>query len=175
MPQSRKSDTARSGGRADAPVAITGVGPLLHQWRERRRMSQLDLSLEAEISARHLSFVETGRAHPSRDMVLLLARVLDVPPRARNELLTAAGFAPMYRERPLDAPELSQVRRAPRLHAQAAGAVPRARPRPPLEHPDDQRAAGRVMACSSTRRAAEALSACRTRCPTSHPPFGRTS
>jgi len=75
-------------------------------------MSQLDLSLEAEISARHLSFVETGRAHPSRDMVLLLARVLDVPPRARNELLTAAGFAPMYRERPLDAPDLSQVRRA---------------------------------------------------------------
>ena len=75
-------------------------------------MSQLDLSLEAEISARHLSFLETGRARPSRDMALLLCRVLDVPPRARNEVLTAAGFAPMYRERPLDAPEMSQVRRA---------------------------------------------------------------
>ena len=102
----------RKPARPQTVLAGTGVGPLLRQWRERRRLSQLDLALEAEISARHLSFVETGRAHPSREMVLLLARVLDVPPRARNELLTAAGFAPMYRERPLDAPELSQVRRA---------------------------------------------------------------
>lgn len=111
MQHVRKGDASRPGGRPDAALA-GGVGGLLRQWRERRRMSQLDLSLEAEISARHLSFVETGRAHPSRDMVLLLARVLDVPPRARNELLVAAGFAPMYRERPLDAPEMSQVRRA---------------------------------------------------------------
>ena len=111
MQHIRKGDGSRPGGRPDAAFA-GGVGGLLRQWRERRRMSQLDLSLEAEISARHLSFVETGRAHPSRDMVLLLARVLDVPPRARNELLVAAGFAPMYRERPLDAPEMSQVRRA---------------------------------------------------------------
>ena len=75
-------------------------------------MSQLALAVEAEVSARHLSFIETGRAQPSREMLLLLARVLEVPPRARNELLLAAGFAPMYRERALDAPEMAQVRRA---------------------------------------------------------------
>src|SRR5215469_5728760 len=74
------------------------VGRLLKQWRERRRMSQLALAMEAEVSPRHLSFVETGRGHPSREMVLLLAGVLDVPPRARNDLLLAAGYAPIYRE-----------------------------------------------------------------------------
>src|SRR5438093_460072 len=87
-------------------------GQLLRQWRDRRRLSQLALALDAEVSARHLSFIETGRAQPSREMVLLLARVLEVPPRARNELLTAAGYAPMYRESGLEAPEMSQVRRA---------------------------------------------------------------
>jgi transcriptional regulator with XRE-family HTH domain len=88
------------------------VGILLRQWRERRRLSQLDLAIEAEISSRHLSFVETGRSHPSRAMVLLLAEALEVPPRARNDLLAAAGYAPMYRESNLDAPEMSQFRRA---------------------------------------------------------------
>ncbi len=90
----------------------TAVGTLLRQWRERRRMSQLGLAGEAGLSARHLSFVETGRAQPSRDLLLALARALEVPLRARNELLTAAGFASIYRETPLDAPELAQVRRA---------------------------------------------------------------
>jgi len=100
--------------RARGETRTTGgaVGQLLRQWRERRRMSQLDLSLEAEISARHLSFLETGRARPSRDMALLLCRVLDVPPRARNEVLTAAGFAPMYRERGLDDAALAKAREA---------------------------------------------------------------
>jgi transcriptional regulator with XRE-family HTH domain len=88
------------------------VGPLLKQWRERRRMSQLGLAMEAEISTRHLSFLETGRTQPSREMLLLLARVLEVPLRGRNELLVAAGFAPIYRETTLDAPEMGQVRRA---------------------------------------------------------------
>lgn len=88
------------------------VGRLLRQWRERRRMSQLTLAMEAEISSRHLSFVETGRSHPSREMVLLLAEVLDVPPRARNDLLAAAGYTPIYRESGLDAPEMAQFRRA---------------------------------------------------------------
>ena len=88
------------------------MGPLLRQWRERRKMSQLGLSGEAGLSTRHLSFVETGRAQPSREMVLALSRALEVPLRARNELLTAAGFAPIYRETTLDAPELTQVRRA---------------------------------------------------------------
>jgi transcriptional regulator with XRE-family HTH domain len=88
------------------------VGRLLRQWRERRGASQLGLAAEAGISARHLSFLETGRAQPSRDMVLLLSRVLDVPLRGRNELLAVAGYAPMYRETALDAPEMGQVRRA---------------------------------------------------------------
>src|SRR5262252_7001521 len=94
------------------PVSASVVGGLIRQWRERRRLSQLTLALDAEISARHLSFLETGRANPSRDMVLLLARVLEVPPRGRNELLLAAGYAPVYHERGLDAPEMAQVRRA---------------------------------------------------------------
>src|SRR5438094_2790360 len=88
------------------------AGASLRQWRERRRMSQLTLAVEAEVSSRHLSFIETGRAKPSREMVLLLARVLEVPPRGRNELLLAAGYAPVYLERGLASPELSQVRRA---------------------------------------------------------------
>ena len=92
--------------------SLSSLGPLLRQWRERRRMSQLALSLEAEISARHLSFMETGRSRPSREMVLLLSEVLDVPPRARNDLLAAAGYAPIYRESRLDAPEMAQFRRA---------------------------------------------------------------
>lgn len=96
---------------APAPGA-SDVGPLLRRWRERRRMSQLGLALEAGVSARHLSFLETGRARPSREMLVLLARVLEVPLRARNELLTAAGYAPVYRESGLDAPEMAQVRRA---------------------------------------------------------------
>jgi transcriptional regulator with XRE-family HTH domain len=88
------------------------VGDLLKQWRERRRLSQLALAIEAEISSRHLSFLETGRSRPSREMVLLLAEVLDVPPRARNDLLAAAGYAPIYRESSLDAPEMAGFRRA---------------------------------------------------------------
>jgi transcriptional regulator with XRE-family HTH domain len=90
----------------------SAVGNLLRQWRERRRMSQLALAIEAEISSRHLSFMETGRSRPSREMVLLLAEVLDVPPRARNDLLAAAGYTPIYRESDLDAPEMAQFRRA---------------------------------------------------------------
>ena len=94
------------------PDHASPFGTLLKHWRERRRLSQLGLAVEAEVSTRHLSFVETGRAQPSRDMVLLLARVLEVPPRARNELLIAAGYAPMYRERGLAAPDMAEVRRA---------------------------------------------------------------
>jgi transcriptional regulator with XRE-family HTH domain len=100
-----------SGTIAKRPKA-SPVGQLLKHWRERRRLSQLTLAVDAEISTRHLSFIETGRAQPSRDMVLLLARALDVPPRGRNDLLTAAGYAPVYRETALDAPEMTDVRRA---------------------------------------------------------------
>ena len=88
------------------------VGTLLRDWRLRRRLSQLDLAGEAEISTRHLSFVETGRAAPSREMVLRLANRLDVPLRERNRLLVAAGFAPMYGERGLDEPAMAAARQA---------------------------------------------------------------
>lgn len=88
------------------------IGDYLRQWRQRRRLSQLDLALDAEISARHLSFVETGRASPSREMVLRLAERLDVPLRERNVLLVAAGFAPAFPQRSLDDPALASVRAA---------------------------------------------------------------
>jgi transcriptional regulator with XRE-family HTH domain len=88
------------------------VGGLLREWRQRRRMSQLDLALEAEVSTRHLSFVESGRAQPSREMVLNLAERLSVPLRERNVLLVAAGFAPVFRERPLQDPALASARKA---------------------------------------------------------------
>ncbi len=88
------------------------MGELLRDWRQRRRLSQLDLAGDAGVSARHLSFVETGRARPSREMVLHLAEQLEVPLRERNELLLAAGFAPVYGRRGLDDPDMSAVRRA---------------------------------------------------------------
>jgi len=88
------------------------IGPLIKHWRERRRMSQLYLASEAEISSRHLSFIETGRATPSRAMVLRLAEYLDVPLRERNRLLTAAGFAPVFRERSLDDQSMQPARAA---------------------------------------------------------------
>jgi transcriptional regulator with XRE-family HTH domain len=103
---------ARHAASRSSRAPVNPVGRLLKQWRERRRMSQLGVALEAEISARHLSFLETGRAQPSRDMLMLLSRVLEVPLRSRNDLLTAAGYAAIYRETALDAPELAQVRRA---------------------------------------------------------------
>jgi transcriptional regulator with XRE-family HTH domain len=90
------------------------VGELLRQWRARRRLSQLELANQAEISTRHLSFVETGRSAPSRDMILHLAEQLEVPLRERNHLLLAAGFAPVYAETAWDAPHLSVVRAAVR-------------------------------------------------------------
>jgi len=90
-------------------------GRLLREWRSLRRRSQLDLSLDAEISARHLSFLETGRAQPSREMVLLLASVLEVPLRERNALLQAAGFAPAYRETGLSEPAMAEMVGALRL------------------------------------------------------------
>jgi transcriptional regulator with XRE-family HTH domain len=91
---------------------MSGVGPLLQHWRKSRRPSQLALAAEAAVSIRHLCFIETGRASPSRAMVLKLAEVLDVPLRERNAMLLAAGFAPVYRESELDAPALAAVRGA---------------------------------------------------------------
>ncbi|MDN3258531.1 helix-turn-helix transcriptional regulator [Streptomyces sp. CSDS2] len=96
--------------RTLSPAAGPGVGPLLRAWRERRRISQLELALRADSSARHISFIETGRSRPSEEMVLRLAERLQVPVRERNALLLAAGYAPRYAETPLDDPALEGVR-----------------------------------------------------------------
>lgn len=87
-----------------------GIGPLLRAWRDHRRVSQLELALRADSSARHISFVETGRSRPSEEMVLRLAEHLEVPVRERNALLLAAGYAPRFSETPLDDPALDAVR-----------------------------------------------------------------
>jgi len=104
-----------SGMITTAPSGLpvgSAIGPLLRDWRQRRRLSQLALALEASVSQRHLSFVESGRAQPSREMVLHLAGHLDVPLRERNRLLVAAGYAPIFSERSLDDPALAGARRA---------------------------------------------------------------
>ncbi|MDX3247967.1 helix-turn-helix transcriptional regulator [Streptomyces sp. ME18-1-4] len=93
-----------------AAPADPEVGPLLRAWRERRRLSQLELALRADSSARHISFVETGRSRPSEEMLLRLAEHLDVPVRERNALLLAAGYAPHYPQTPLDDPALDALR-----------------------------------------------------------------
>src|SRR5947208_10935441 len=100
-----------STARAERPQPLH-IGDHLREWRQRRHLSQLDLAGDAEISARHLSFVETGRSAPSREMVLKLAERLDVPLRERNVLLVAAGFAPAFPQRPLDDPALKSARAA---------------------------------------------------------------
>jgi transcriptional regulator with XRE-family HTH domain len=105
-------NTATHSARAAAPQPF---GDYLRHWRQHRRLSQLDLAQEAEISTRHLSFVETGRSVPSREMVLRLAERLDVPLRERNALLVAAGYAPMYRERGLNDPAFAPAKQAVEL------------------------------------------------------------
>ncbi|MEE4424200.1 MULTISPECIES: helix-turn-helix domain-containing protein [Streptomyces] len=92
------------------PETSTGVGALLREWRDRRRISQLELALRADSSARHISFIETGRSRPSQEMVLRLAEHLDVPVRERNALLIAAGYAPTFPETPLDDPAMDALR-----------------------------------------------------------------
>ena len=108
--------------RASLPtrVAVSDAQPpvfgrALREWRMARRRSQLELALEAEVSSRHLSFLETGRARPSREMVLVLASVLELPLRERNGLLKAAGFAPAYTETGLSEPEMAEMMAALRL------------------------------------------------------------
>jgi transcriptional regulator with XRE-family HTH domain len=106
---------SRPARRPAARTAPRPVGQLLRQWREHRRLSQLELSNQVEVSTRHLSFVETGRSRPSCEMILRLAEHLDVPLRERNRLLLAGGFAPVYPETALDSPRLAAVRDAVRL------------------------------------------------------------
>jgi transcriptional regulator with XRE-family HTH domain len=95
-----------------SPGGETGFPLLLKTWRQKRRLSQLDLALSSGVSQRHVSFLESGRANPSRSMILQLSETLDVPLRERNAWLTAAGFAPIFRTRPLDDPQMSQVMNA---------------------------------------------------------------
>jgi transcriptional regulator with XRE-family HTH domain len=103
-------------------TAPSPVGQLLREWRERRRLSQLDLSIQADISTRHLSFVETGRSRPTPEMILRLTEHLEVPLRERNQLLLAGGYAPAYPHHALDEPELASVRAA--LHQVLRGHEP---------------------------------------------------
>jgi transcriptional regulator with XRE-family HTH domain len=106
-PRSRKATTA-----GDDPAAAPAFGSLLRAWRTARRYSQLELASETRVSQRHLSFLESGRANPSRGMVMHLTQVLQVPLRERNDLLIAAGFAPLYPERPLRDAGMAAVRQA---------------------------------------------------------------
>lgn len=103
---------ASVGDTRDVPASAEPIGPLLRRWRRLRGLSQLDLAIGAEVSARHISFVETGRTVPSGAMVLRLAEYLHIPLRERNRLLVAAGHAPLYRERPPDDPDSGRVRDA---------------------------------------------------------------
>jgi transcriptional regulator with XRE-family HTH domain len=115
METARRAPTMAPMSLAATSTARSGppsFGAHLRHWRQLRRLSQEGLADEARISTRHLSFVETGRALPSREMVLRLAERLQVPLRERNAMLVAAGYAPMYRERPLDDPQLAPVRAA---------------------------------------------------------------
>lgn len=93
-------------------LAPAGFGPLLRQWRTARRLSQQQLAIDSEVSTRHISYIENGKSSPSREMVLILASALDLPLRERNSLLSSAGFAPVYRETNLSAPEMLPVRQA---------------------------------------------------------------
>jgi len=97
------------------PAAPTGFPRLLRDWRQKRRLSQLDLALSSGVSQRHVSFLESGRAQPSRNMILQLSEALEVPLRERNGWLNAAGFAPLFKARPLDDPQMNQVMGAVRM------------------------------------------------------------
>lgn len=97
------------------PTDTSPFAHLLKTWRQKRRLSQLELALESGVSQRHLSFLELGRAKPSRSMILQLSETLEVPLRERNDWLIAAGFAPIFRARPLDDPQMSQVMAAVRM------------------------------------------------------------
>src|SRR5688572_30813541 len=106
------AEGARPMSQETSRVEVTPVGRLIRHWRHARKKSQLALALQAGVSARHLGFLEIGRANPSREMLLLLAGVLDVPLRERDALLLAAGYAPMYTETGLDAPQMEHARKA---------------------------------------------------------------
>lgn len=131
---------------APGPGGVSPVGSILKQWRGLRGLSQLELAHDANTSARHLSFVETGRARPSREMVQRFAEALDMPLRERNALLTAAGFAALYRERPLDDDAMAQARRALELILKAHEPFPAVIMSRTWDLVAANQAAGRLMA-----------------------------
>lgn len=110
VPAAARPAARTATGTPPAPSAQTSVGALLREWRERRRVSQLALSIEADVSTRHLSYVETGRSRPSPGLVARLGEVLDVPLRERNRLMLAAGYAPAHPETPVDGAALESLR-----------------------------------------------------------------
>jgi transcriptional regulator with XRE-family HTH domain len=114
-----KSDTHPPG-----PISESTIGEQIKYWRNRARISQLDLALECDSSTRHLSFVETGRAHPSRKLLLTLIQYMEVPLRSRNAMLISAGYAPVYEETGLSAPEMDQVRSMLNIMVQQNGLFP---------------------------------------------------
>ena len=114
MPPTLTTNGPATDARA-RPGAASAFSHLLRGWRQKRRLSQLDLALTAGVSQRHLSYLESGRAKPSRNMILQLSETLEVPLRERNDWLTAAGFAPVFRARALDDPQMVQVMGAVRL------------------------------------------------------------
>jgi transcriptional regulator with XRE-family HTH domain len=121
----RRPRGAKVPGMGDSNgTAAPAIGPLVRSWRAAKGKSQLDLALEAGISSRHLSFIETGRSNPSRDMVVTLAIALEVPLRDRNTWLEAAGYAALYPETPLDAPSMTEVRAALNYILEAHGPNP---------------------------------------------------
>ena len=135
-----------------ASSAAPAVGDLLRGWRRRRGLSQLEVSLDAAVSARHLSFVETGRARPSRELVLHLAEHFDVPLRERNALLLAAGYAPAYGETPLDAEADGARAGRARQGARRPRAVPGGDRGPALGPGVGERAGARRCSPTASRR-----------------------
>lgn len=118
------SGTTLSNPTSRLSVTESGFSQLLKSWRQKRRMSQLDLALSANVSQRHVSFLEQGRAKPSRSMILQLSEALEVPLRERNDWLTAAGFAPVFKARPLDDPQMGQVMSAVNMMLKAHAPFP---------------------------------------------------
>ncbi|WP_423828187.1 helix-turn-helix domain-containing protein [Sphingomonas oleivorans] len=133
------------------PSPDNPFGDLLRQWRVSRRLSQMDLALEAGVSTRHLSCVETGKARPSRELVAVLAGALEIPMRDCNALLVAAGFAPGYRETALSDPQMALVRRGHQVHAGSAGALSCLRREPALGRDDGQCGPGARLRLAARR------------------------
>ncbi len=144
------------------PALRPALGNLLKQWRERRGLSQLDLGLKSDVSSRHLSFVESGRSQPTREMVLRLAAALQIPLREQNLLLEAAGFAQLYRETGLSDPEMKQTKKAIDLILKVAGTIPGGCHGSSLEHSPRQQGCSAVLREASRKDQGAGAGKCRS-------------